>query len=192
MHIDDKTIERFSAKVNRDGPNGCHIWLGTKNKLGYGLFRVPKRSSMMLAHRFAWQQVNGPIPDGMCVMHIVCDNPSCVNPQHLAIGTVAQNNADMVQKGRQQRGDRHYARTHPEKLVALRGEKHGSAKLTDAQVSNIRQLAETGAYSKCELGRMFGVSDVQIANIVNGKSRKSKWSDPQFEAWRRQKWEDAR
>lgn len=90
-------------------PSGCIEWTGYRSPAGYGKIRVGGKG--ILAHRFAWELVNGPIPPGMCVCHR-CDNPPCCNVAHLWLGTQADNNADMYAKGRSASGDWQRARTH--------------------------------------------------------------------------------
>lgn len=98
--------DRFWSKVDTsDGLFGCWIWTASRftKRGGYGQFHEwPK---VRYAHRVAWELTHGPIPDGMVVMH-ACDNPPCVNPQHLSLGTIADNAQDMVAKGRSLKGAR--------------------------------------------------------------------------------------
>jgi hypothetical protein len=96
---------------------GCWVWVGLKNRQQYGEFVY---GADVLAHRVAYALYVGPVPAGMCVLHR-CDNPSCVNPDHLSVGTRSENLEDMTAKGRR-----------------VRGTSHGMAKLTEAAVLSIR------------------------------------------------------
>jgi hypothetical protein len=104
----------------------------------------------MMAHRMQWQKVNGAIPDGMCLLHH-CDNPACVNPDHLFLGTKADNKIDCVAK------DRH-----------AKWERNGRAILNRTQVLDIRELSRSGIRQK-ELALKFGVSVYAISDITTGK-----------------------
>lgn len=131
--FDDSTIARFWSKVEKDGPvlahvaelGACWIWTSWRNSQGYGRTMIGSMTRKWLTHRIAWIITNGPLPDGMFVLHH-CDNPPCVNPAHLWAGTIADNCHDRDRKGRQvsPRGDAHYSRTNPERLA--RGERHGA------------------------------------------------------------------
>lgn len=91
--------ERFKRFVGPQLDNGCIPWLGGKTPQGYGKFYPPG-----YAHRMAYILANGPIPDSLNVLHR-CDNPCCINPDHMFLGTIADNNADRVAKGRTPQGD---------------------------------------------------------------------------------------
>lgn len=107
MDLDSRFMERFWAKVNVAGPHDCWEWTAGTDRAGYGRISLGGRGDRRLvgAHRASWQIVNGPIPDGLFVLHS-CDNPPCVNPQHLRVGTNADNMADMVVRGRDPRKQR--------------------------------------------------------------------------------------
>jgi hypothetical protein len=79
--------------------DGCLIFTGSKDAKGYGQVTCMDAGRPLKAHRVAWESTVGPIPDGLCVLHR-CDNPACVNPDHLFLGTVGDNNTDMTAKGR--------------------------------------------------------------------------------------------
>ena len=94
--------QRFWLSVNKEGPvhpihGQCWFWIASKRDRGYGTITLSGKA--IFAHRFIWALLNGTIPDGLCVLH-KCDNPPCVNPAHLFLGTRADNMRDMVQKGR--------------------------------------------------------------------------------------------
>lgn len=142
--------EKFLAKVCPDSTSGCWLWQGLVCADGYGsaLFARAKRR----AHRVAWMLFRGEIAPGLVVCH-KCDVRACVNPEHLFLGTPADNVQDMVAKGR-----------------ILRGEENVSAKLTAQQVSRIKtMLAEDRMYVS-EIAREFGVSHSTIQAIKTGKT----------------------
>lgn len=121
---------------------GCHIWLGSAER--YGTLQAQGKTK--LAHRVAFECARGPIPDGMCVLHR-CDNMLCINPDHLFIGTTAENSADMTSKDRQAKGIR-----------------HGMAKLTPDQVKAIRHEVGT----QVEIAGRYGVDHRTIGRIKSG------------------------
>jgi len=168
---------RFWRYVDKNGPTPphrpelgpCWIWTAYRNEKGYAkIARGPNGTGAMQASRVAWFIEHGayPPPD-LCACHH-CDNPACVRASHLFLGTKAQNNADMYAKGRGSdgsavpRGDRHYAKTEPHRLA--RGEKHGCAKLSEADVIEIRRLMANGE-SGPRVARLFGVDHKTVYAI---------------------------
>ena len=144
-------VDRFWSRVDKSGD--CWIWTAARTFGGYGVIRdVGKDGKIIRAHRLSWELHNGPIPAGIEVCHR-CDNPPCVNPAHLFLGTHQDNVTDTVTKGRASGG-------------GARGESHGRAKLTDAQVLAIRAAHAAGAASQRQLAREYGVDRRAIHFIV--------------------------
>jgi len=154
---------RFWSKVRKSAT--CWNWIATKNADGYGNFRSGSR--VLKAHRVSYELTHGPIPEGLFICHH-CDNPACVNPSHLFLGTNRDNVVDMYSKGRgnSPRGKRHGAYTHPERLS--RGERHGMAKLDDDKVRAIRILAVE--YMQTDIARHFGIGGSAMSAIVRGRT----------------------
>jgi hypothetical protein len=143
------------------------LWKKNRGADGYGLFRVNGKTYR--AHRVAYQIRHEINPNELHVLHS-CDTPLCVNPDHLWVGTNAENMADRNRKGRQASGDRAGARTHPEKYVGLRvGEKNPRAKLTECDVRAIRENLALGSTQK-SLAVSFGVSTSTISFIALGQT----------------------
>jgi hypothetical protein len=135
--------DRFMEKVAPEPINGCWIWAGSKTKDGYGMFFDGVKTAR--AHRVAYRLWHGPIRQGMSVLH-KCDNPSCVNPTHLFLGTQKDNVDDMRQKNR---------------ATNVRGTQHGRAKLTEDQVKAIR----TDGRKQKEIAMAYGVSHGLVSLI---------------------------
>lgn len=155
--IFNSTVElRFWSKVKVGYSDECWIWQASLRPNGYGQF-APRHGTIWLAHRASWTITNGKIPDGMDVLH-KCDNPPCVNPHHLFLGTQLDNTRDMIAKGR------FFYHLHPDKHA--KGENHGSAKLTEKQVLEIRQKYSTGNYTQKELAEHYGVFNTLISRIT--------------------------
>ena len=127
--------------------DSCWNWIGGKQGDGYGQVRDGKK--VALAHHIVWELMNGPIPPGLQVLHR-CDNPGCVNPDHLFLGTPLDNARDREMKGRGRRGN-------------VRGERHPGHKLTWEQVRAIRVVR--GWYDSRDLAEAFGVSRHTIYDI---------------------------
>lgn len=139
--------DRFHAKLRLEAETGCVLWLGKRDRKGYGRLKRGGKRRQVFAHRVAYELANGPIPHGMCVLHR-CDNPSCVNPVHLFLGTVTDNDADKLAKGRQAKGE------------TL------SDKLTNRKVGEIRQRYAVGDITQQALADAYGVSQTLIGMIV--------------------------
>lgn len=103
--------KRFETMIVGIPWSGCWLWSGTLNNKGYGMFWTKQTENKCLSHRFAWEQARGAIPKGLCVLH-KCDVPCCVNPEHLFLGSIKDNNKDMTLKGRRNSGAVQRARTH--------------------------------------------------------------------------------
>lgn len=163
--------ERFWERVDKDGPipehrpdlGHCWVWTARRIAWGYGGFWVNRRN--MAAHRFSWELHNGPIPEGLWVLH-ACDNPPCIRPDHLFLGTVIDNNLDKLRKGRQAKGETHGAYTKPERRVRQTGSQHGRAKLDEIKVTEILRRYSTGDVTQKELAVAYGVTPTAIRKVV--------------------------
>lgn len=189
IKLTPKDEMRFWSKVNRRSLDECWEWTSSRNRCGYGQFRVGGKT--VSAHRVAWVIAHGPIPagedfHGMCVLHR-CDHRSCTNVSHLFLGTNLDNMRDMQSKGRgnNPRGDRHGSRLHPESRPRgdihgsrlhpermSRGEDHGRAKLTEEKVREIRVRYAAGGVTSRILSCEFGVSRDTIFNVIHRKNWK--------------------
>lgn len=153
------TEQRFWEKVDVCDDDECWEWTAAKARMGYGNFAL-RHGVLIPAHRLSWILAHGMIPEGLWVLHR-CDNPPCVNPAHLFVGTRQDNLDDMVAKRR------HWA--HKGESIT-KGERNGRAKLTDAQVREIRDRYAAGGVSQPQLGREFGVTHAIIGNVVRRES----------------------
>ena len=150
--------ERFWAFVNKGDDDECWLWTGSKNHKGYGLIRIDGK--LFLSHRYSFVKHN---PYGLsfddiegCVVCHECDNPACVNPAHLFVGTMKDNSIDMTIKGR-----------HGQ--TGSKGEKHWKAKLQDFHIREIRHAYLAGGVTQKQLADEFGVSKTTIGEIVRNK-----------------------
>lgn len=153
---------RFFAKI--EYTESCWLWMAWKLPKGYGLIgRGGRGKGMELAHRASWILHFGAIPDGLDVCHNCPerDNPSCVNPAHLFVGTRSDNMRDYCNKGGKLGGAKH----------PMYGRENGSCKLTNEQVEEIRKLYIPGYGHQIQLAKRFGVHHCTIDGIVNGKAR---------------------
>lgn len=127
----------------------CIEFEGTLTKEGYGRTQVDGKR--MYAHRRVWVQTNGEIPEGLIIRHL-CNNPACINIEHLALGTIADNNNDKVLAG-----------------TTNRGSKCNLAKLNQEQVLEIRKIHAEGLATQKELAKKYGVHQSAISRIINRK-----------------------
>lgn len=165
--LSDADITKFRDRIAYSAkPNSCWEWTGSRQNYGYGQMKIGKRT--VKTHRIAWKLAYGDIPEELFVLHH-CDNPPCVRPGHLFLGTNLDNTLDRHSKGRDARGERHGSRTHPHKFGARYGERNSNVRLTEEQVLDIRRLYAAGSYSQKHLAEMFGVTQPTISLIVNRK-----------------------
>ena len=138
-------FDNFTAKVAYTSAqdNLCWLWTGAVGSHSYGAFVF--NGKVRLAHRVAYENFRGPIPEDMQVDH-VCDVRICVRPSHLYLGTKSRNALDAVEDG-----------------------KGGGQKLTYADATEIRRLYDSGNYTQRELGEVYGVQHSHISSIVNLK-----------------------
>lgn len=146
--------ERLQDGCVVDRETRCHNWSKGLDAGGYGQIKVKGKTQN--AHRVAYRYLVGEIPAGIHVLHR-CDNRRCINPLHLFLGTHAENMQDKAAKGR---------------CGCAKGEASGSAKLTAAQVVEIRALAQNGFTQKA-IGLRFGVSQVTVGDIA---VRRKSWA----------------
>jgi hypothetical protein len=132
------TEERFWSKVVKT--ESCWLWTGFTSK-GYGKFFTANKS--VRAHRWSWENKNGPIPEGTDILHSCIGQRNCVNPDHLRPGTNQENVIEKVSQGRQ-----------------AKGETNGRAKLTESQVLDIREKYKTGNYTQKQLAILVGLKGV--------------------------------
>lgn len=144
--------ERLADKYVESGD--CWIWTGAKNKNGYGCVSTGKGTSTT-AHKASYQVHVGPVAEGLDVCH-KCDNPSCINPKHLFLGTRKENMQDSKRKGRQ----------NP---ARAKGEETGSSKLTNDQVISVFKSAKAGV-SLSQIAKTYNVRKQTIWSIAHGKS----------------------
>lgn len=143
---------RIFARIEQS-ESGCWLYTGGISSSGYGVLSVKGRSAH--AHRVAYEIRCGAIPDGQCVLHR-CDVRRCINPDHLFLGTLADNNRDTMNKGR---------------TADRRGEKNTQMKFTDEQVGRMRSMYATRRYSQRQLAAAFGASQQHVSDIVRGVAR---------------------
>ncbi len=145
--------ERFATKFEVDPQSGCWNWTGAKIKGGYGQLGGERGAGAVVAHKFSYEHHVGPVPAEMLVLH-ECDNPGCVNPDHLFLGSHADNMADMTRKGRN---------------GTLRGARGSNRKLTDEQKNDMRAMVHAGVPIR-QIAARFGV-DRRLVRKYAGASQ---------------------
>lgn len=165
-----ETERRFWSKVGKRNPGECWEWTGGLHSFGYGQFWIATLGRNAGAHIVSLQihrheEVTGIVPTGKQVCH-TCDNPRCVNPEHLYLGDAASNAKDRTERGR--------SRTSKGRLGRKHGEEHYKAKLTQEQVAQIRSLYVKGQRGNGirKLAKLFGVTPQTIFQVVNGQTWK--------------------
>lgn len=166
MMLTEVDARRFWLKVDKSGE--CWVWQGAINyaRGGYGSFWVGQKCYR--AHRVAYELTYAD-PGDLDVLHS-CDNPACVRPEHLHLGTHQDNMQERDERGRTAQGDRHWAFNKP---GVHEGESHPLAKLTAEQVESIRREYRAGGITQQQLGKRYGVSQQAIGHIVSGFRWKS-------------------
>jgi len=150
----EETKQKFYSNIKVNPETNCWEWIGNKDKKGYGIFKGYGFTHR--AHRFSWLLHKGEFPNEFYVCH-KCDNPPCVNPDHLFLGTQFDNMQDMIQKGR---GPKVYGTNNPR------------ANLSDQDVMEIRRLWDVEKTSPKELSIMFSTPKSTINQIISGNTWK--------------------
>lgn len=154
----NSNVNNYNRNQQNSVNNNCWYWIGARNDSGYGVIgRGSRKQGISKAHRIAYELFYfTKLEKDKCVCH-TCDNPACVNPRHLFIGTQADNVADMIAKGRNV-------------LPPIRrGNKSNLARLNDKKIMQIRKLANGGSSSR-KIAKQFEVSKTTILQIVKRKS----------------------
>ncbi len=151
---------RFDKHIKLDPQTGCWEWIGARKKDGYG--RASVKGRHVYAHRRSWELMRGPIPAGLMICHH-CDNPPCVNPSHLFLGTHLDNMRDAAVKGRLV-----YPNELGQRGVGC-GESHPRHRLTQSQVDQILSSIKGIRGEQLALAKRYGVSPKTINHICRGR-----------------------
>lgn len=144
----NEALKRFWAKVDLSNPRDCWNWIGAAHESGYGAFSINHKT--VYAHRLVWEIANGPIQNGLFVCHH-CDNPACVNPKHLFLGTARDNYEDSAIKGR------------------CRGTHRPKTQIPTGLLKKLRTIREIYGISQVQLGSMIDKNSSLISLIETGK-----------------------
>lgn len=142
-------LEQHAKRIYHYHGSDCWFWIGAMTSVGYG--EVTFRGRRTLAHRAMYEVFNGPIPDGLMILHS-CDRPCCINPNHLRAGTQVHNMKDMKDRNRQSRGSH-----------------RPLSKLTENDVRNIKAMIAQGT-PQSQIAEAFGISQPKISRINTGKA----------------------
>lgn len=145
--------DRFWEKVDKTtSPNGCWLWTAAVSSAGYGqINQGGQHGTHIAAHKLSWQLANGPRPEHLCICHR-CDNPRCVNPEHLFLGTQKDNIQDALKKGRKPFG-----------------EKHPLARWSEGDIRAMFAMRARGA-TQTEIADHFGTKQPAIQSILSRKA----------------------
>lgn len=150
----EQDVPHILWKRSKIVENGCREWIGGKDEDGYGLFKVHTKS--VRAHRKSYELFHGPIPDGLVVMHS-CDNPSCILPSHLSVGTYKQNTQDAVSKNRMTRKSAKFSESSNRNRFNLE------------TANRVRSDFASGSFSQRELAKKYNMSFQNVHLIVARK-----------------------
>ena len=149
-------MDRFEEKFIPEPMSGCWLWTACRDGHGYGMFRMD--GTTLRANRVSYERYVGPIASGQIVRH-KCDNPRCINPNHLELGTYKENTADMHKR-------------HRAANKGPKGTAHPKVLLTDAQVLEIRALWNKGGMYLKEIAMRYGIAVSTVRSIAGGKNWK--------------------
>jgi len=172
------TEEKFWLKVDKNGPipikfphlGPCWVWTAGRSDTGYGMFQDVDTKKRLNAHRYSWTLHNGPVPNGLYVLHH-CDVRECVRPDHLFVGTQKQNIHDALEKGNLAPQQETFKRLWREKWQGVRcGANIHCSKLTESDVREIKKLYGSNGWTYDTLGEKFGISFGSVRDIIKGTS----------------------
>jgi len=154
----------FWRKVQKS--DGCWEWAGSVDRKGYGKYHDRRNGQLRIisAHRYSYELAYGPFDRSLFVLHR-CDNPACVRPDHLFLGTALDNMQDMIKKGRHAEQRKPKKQRKPNRVMP-RGEKHHMSKLSDAQRCDISARYRIGGISQKQLADAYGVSTHAVAIAI--------------------------